>query len=63
MYCEDIPDMDLINALQSFMALFVEHISGLSADITSILKSKVAEWITSQATFIQALFGNICWKS
>ena len=45
MYCEDIQDMDLTNALQSLMALFVEHISTLSADITSVLKSKVTEWI------------------
>ena len=50
-------------ALQSLMALFVEHISTLSADITSVLKSKVTEWIASQTTFIQALFGNICWES
>ena len=63
MYCEDIQDMDLTNALQSLMALFVEHISTLSADITSVLKSKVTEWIASQALFIQALFGNICWES
>lgn len=44
--------MDLTNALQSLMALFVEHISTLSADITSVLKSKVTEWIASQAGFI-----------
>ena len=48
MYCEDIQNMDLTNALQSLMALFVEHISTLSADITSVLKSKVTEWIASQ---------------
>lgn len=60
MYCEDIQDMDLTNALQSLMALFVEHISTLSADITSVLKSKVTEWIASQAGFIQALLGSIC---
>lgn len=63
MYCEDIQDMDLTNALQSLMALFVEHISTLSADITSVLKSKVTEWIASQAGFIQALLGSICWES
>mgnify|MGYP004442934471 CR=1 FL=1 len=44
MYCKDIQDMDLTNALQSLMALFVEHISTLSADITSVRKSKVTEW-------------------
>lgn len=53
MFCEDIQDMDLTNALQSLMALFAEHIATLSADITSVLKSKVTEWIASQATFIQ----------
>ena len=63
MFCDDIQDMDLTTALQSLMALFVEHISNLSADITSIIKCKVSEWIASQASFIQALFGNICWES
>ena len=63
MFCEDIQDMDLTNALQSLMALFVEHISTLSADIISVIKSKVTEWMLSQASFIQALFGNICWES
>ena len=63
MFCDDIQDMDLTTALQSLMALFVEHISNLSADITSIIKCKVSEWIASQASFIQALFENICWES
>lgn len=63
MFCDDIQDMDLTNALQSLMALFVEHILTLSADITSIIKCKVSEWIASQATFIQALFRDISWES
>lgn len=63
MFCEDIQDMDLTNALQSLMALFVEHISTLSADITAIIQSKVTKWMLSQASFIQALFGNISWES
>ena len=63
MFCEDIQDMDLTNALQSLMALFIEQISTLSADITDCIKSKVADWMNSQATFIQALFGDICWES
>ena len=63
MFCDDIQDMDLTNALQSLMALFVEHISNLSADITSVIKCKVSEWIGTQASFIQALFGNVCWES
>ena len=63
MFCNDIQDMDLTNALQSLMALFAEHISTLSADITSYIKSKVTDWMMSQASFIQALFRNICWES
>lgn len=63
MYCDDIQDMDLENALQSLMALFVEYISSLSTDITDYIKNKVADWIDSQASFIQALFENICWES
>ena len=63
MFCDDIQDMDLTSALQSLMALFVEHALTLSDDITSIIKCKVSEWIASQATFIQALFQNISWES
>lgn len=63
MFCDDIQDMDLTNALRSLMALFVEHISILSADITSVIKSRVTEWISSQASFIQVLFEDICWES
>lgn len=63
LFCEDIQDMDLGNALQSLMALFVEHISTLSADITACIRSKVTDWLSSQAAFIQALFKDICWES
>ena len=63
MYCEDIQDMDLTNALQSLMALFVEHISMLPAAITSLIKSKLMDWKMSQALFIQAMFENISWES
>lgn len=63
MFCEDIQDMELTDALQSLMALFVEHISMLSADITACIKSKVTDWIASQAKFIQALFADIRWES
>ena len=63
MFCEDIQDMELTDALQSLMALFAEHISSLSADITDVIKNKVIEWISTQAAFIQALFKNICWES
>ena len=63
MFCDDIWDMDLTSALQSLMALFAEQLSALSADITACIKSKVTEWMDSQAAFIQALFENICWES
>ncbi len=63
MFCEDIQDMDLTTALQSLMVLFVEHISTLSVDVTACIKSKVTDWMNSQAAFIQELFRNICWES
>lgn len=56
MFCDDIQDMDLTSALQSLMSPFVAHILTLSADITTIIKCKVSEWITSQSAFIRALF-------
>lgn len=43
MFCEDIQDMELTDALQSLTALFVEHISALSADITACIKIKVTD--------------------
>lgn len=51
-FCEDIQDMNLTDALQNLMALFVEHISTLSADITACVKSKMTEWTNSQAEFL-----------
>ncbi len=63
MLCDDIQDMDLVSALQSLMALFMEQFGALSADITTYVKSKVTDWIKSQASFIQAMFGNVCWES
>lgn len=63
MFCDDIQDMNLTNALTSLMALFAEQLTNLPAEITKILKSKVDEWIKSQALFIQALFGNLSWES
>lgn len=63
MFCEDIQDMELTNTFQSLMALFVENISILSADITVFIKSEVTDWIASQAKFIQALFVAISWES
>lgn len=61
--CEDIQDMDLTQALQSLMALFVEQVNNYAANITTIIKSKVSEWIDSQASFIQVLFRDISWES
>lgn len=63
MFCDDIQDMDLTNALRSLMALFVNMATDIPAEITKMIKSKVSEWISSQALFIQALFGELCWES
>lgn len=63
MFCDDIQDMDLTNALQGLMSLFTDIASMMSADITEMLKSKVSDWMTSQPLFIQALFSDLCWES
>ena len=63
MFCDDIQDMDLTNALQSLMALFVDTVTKISTEITDLVKSKVTDWIMSQALFIQALFKDFCWES
>ena len=63
MFCDDIQDMDLTNALQSLMALFVDTATKISTEITDLVKSKVTNWIMSQALFIQALFRDFCWES
>jgi len=63
MFCDDIQDIDFDNALKSLMALFVEQLTGLPVDIIKVIKCKVSEWISSQASFIKALFGDFCWES
>lgn len=63
MFSEDIQDMDFTNALTSLMALFMELLCKIPAEITSNLKSKVHDWMLSQPLFIQALFSNFCWES
>jgi hypothetical protein len=61
--CEEVQDMDFNHALTSLMALFGDVINDLSFDLGNLIKSKVQEWIHSQAAFIQALFANSCWES
>ena len=61
--CDDIQDMDFVQALQSLMALFVEQLNTFSADIATIIKSKLRDWMCSQVAFIQALFASFCWES
>lgn len=63
MFCDDIQDMDLTTALQSLMALFVEHLNTVAADLTKVVKSKLQYWMSSQAAFIQAMFASLCWES
>ncbi len=63
MFCDDIQDMNLTNALQGLMSLFTDIVSIVSADITEILKRKVVDWMASQPLFIQALFSDLCWES
>ena len=63
MFCDDIQDMDLSNALQGLMSLFTDIVSIVSAEITELLKSKVNDWMASQPLFIHAIFDDLCWES
>ena len=63
MFCDDIQDMELTNALQGLKALFSDIAAIVSTEITEMLKSKVSDWMASQPLFIQALFGDLCWES
>lgn len=63
MFCDDIQDMDLTNALQGLMSLFTNIVSMVPANITEMLKSIVNNWMASQPLSIQALFGDLCWES
>ena len=63
MFCDDIQDMDLSNALQGLMSLFTDIVSIVSVEITELLKSKVNDWMASQPLFIHAIFDDLCWES
>lgn len=63
MFSDDIHDMDFSTALQSLMSLFVEQINTVAAEAAETVKCQLQQWIASQATFIQALFGNLGWES
>lgn len=63
MFCNDIQDMDLTDALQGLMSLFTDIVSMVSADISEILKNKVNNRMASQPLFIQSLFGDLYGES
>lgn len=63
MFCEDIQDIDLTNALQSLMALFVNIAKTFSVQITEMIKNQVTNWMASQARFIRVMFSGLCWES
>jgi len=61
--CDDIQDMELVDALKSLMQLFIEIANGFATETTQTIKSKLRDWMTSQTRFIQALFADLCWES
>lgn len=63
MFCDDIQDMDLTNALQRLMTLFVNITQTFFSAITEMIKNQVSNWMTSQASFIQAMFSDLCRES
>jgi hypothetical protein len=63
MYSDDVRDMDTKTALQNLMGLFVEHLNGTKSATKDKTKLQLQYWIADQATFIKALFMNLCWES
>jgi len=63
MFCDDIQDITLSNALQSLMALLVENLELSTSDIISVIKCKLLLWISSQPAFVQGLFPVLLWES
>ena len=63
MACDDIHDMAFTDALKSLMALFLDQFITFSVDSTKLIKSKLHDWISSQASFIQCLFADFNWES
>ena len=61
--CEDVQDMELAEALQSLMALFVEIINGIGTENTETIKSKVSYWVASQSPYVRALLPDLRWES
>ena len=61
--CEDVQDMELAEALQSLMALFVEIINGIGTENTETIKSKVTYWLASQSPYVRALLPDLGWES
>lgn len=60
MFCNDIQETDLTNALQRLMALFVNITQTFSSAITDMIKNQVCNWMASQAGLIQALCSDLC---
>jgi len=61
--CDDVQDIDLIEALTSLMTLFIEIINDRGTENTEFIKSKVAYWIASQRSYIKDILPNLCWES
>ena len=43
--------------------MFINITANIMTEITSMIKSKVPEWMSTQALFIQSLFGELCWEN
>lgn len=61
--CEDIQDIEYSTALQSLMGLFVEHIKSTTTKGKKLVQRQLQHWITQQASYIKALFAELCWES
>lgn len=63
MYSDDVRDMDIKTALQKLMGLFIEYLNSTKSATKDKTKLQPQYWIAAQASFIKALFMNLCWES
>ena len=61
--CDDVRDIDFKTALESLVSLFVD-LTNIKDNIeVNSIKCQLQQWITQQASYIKALFVDLCWES
>lgn len=61
--CDDVRDIDFKTALQSLVSLFVDFTNIKDIIEVNSIKCQLQQWINQQASYIKALFVDLCWES